>query len=206
MKIIILIIILFVSHSVYAQKAINSYKESLSVGVSTGFSTFSGNNFIAKSYNSNIPLTFYLQFPVYSNIGVGFLYQDSRSSLKSTEYVGNSSAGYFNRMGTFGCYYGKLGKRFLVMPMMGVGFLRLKNVLDNSLNLNNGSYRYKTNGTYYSVSTDLHYFLNKHVSVFTNVEYSYLDFSGVNASTQNGVSYNSANFYGVQLGVKVWTR
>ena len=206
MRILSLIIVLFISSSIYSQKPFNAYYGSLAVGLSSGFGFFGGNNFIAKSYNSNNPSTFDLQFHLYKNYGFGFQYQHGESSLKSTEYVGNSSVGKFGRAGVYGCYYGKLGNKFLIVPRLGTGFIRLRNILDNSANINNGSYDYKTWGNFYTVSTDVNYFVTKGLSLFTNLDYSYLDFKGVNASTANGVSYNSCNYFGVQLGVKLWAR
>lgn len=206
MRIFSVIIILFISSSICSQKPFNTYKGSLAIGLSSGFGFYDGNNFIAKSYRSNNPVTFDLQFHLYKNYGFGCLYQHSESSLKSNEYVGNSSFGKFGRMGAYGCYYGKGGNKFLIVPKLGAGYLRLRNILDNSISLNNGSYDYKTWGSYYSISSDVDYFVTKELSVFVNVEYSYLDFNGVHASTANGVSYNSSNFYGVQLGVKFWAR
>ena len=206
MRILCLIFVLITWNATYSQKPFNTYKGSFAIGMSTGFSSFQGNNFIAKSYNSNNPSTIDLQFQLYKNYGFGCQYQHSYSSLKSTEYVGNSSVGKFGRAGVYASYYSKLGNKLLIVPKLGIGYIRLRNFLDNSANVNNGTYDYKTWGDYYSVSTDLNYFVTKGLSLFTNLDYSYLNFDGVHASTANGISYNSCNNFGIQLGVKFWAK
>ena len=207
MKILLLISLLLITSATYSQKPINAkYNGTMAIGVSSGMGLFSGNNFIAKSYNTNYPISINVQFHLYKNIGIGFLYQHSNASLKSTEYVGLSTVGKFGRFGSFVGYYGKLGNKFLIEPKIGMGILRIRNILDNSFYLSNGSYDYKTWGNYTSFSTDFDYFINKNLSLFANVDYSYLAFPDVHASTETGVSYHSSNLYGVQLGVKFWAR
>jgi hypothetical protein len=203
MKKIIIIPLVFCCITAFTQQNNKPVNKFFSIGISKGYNTFLGNNFLAKTYNSGSPIFLDLHFLVYKNLGIGCYYRHSKSSLKSTDYVGLSTAGNFGSTSLYMCYYLKLSNKIVLMPKIGIAAWGLQNELKGDYGV---SYDYTTNGSYYSASSDINYFIGKHFSVFANAEYDFLDLRNVNANTSVGTSYNSSNQVNIQFGIRIWDR
>jgi hypothetical protein len=190
----------------YSQDSLLSNQRFFSLGLSSGYGNYPGNNFIAKTYNPNTPFRVDMQFNVYKNVGFGIYYKHSESTLKTTEYVGNSIHGKFGSFGFYLCYYWNVEKKWLINPKVGVGTFQVKNQLAQDDPYDSSTYTYKTRGGVYTISTDINYFVFKWMSLFANLAYNYIDLGGINASTANGTSYVASNEFDMLVGLKVWLR
>ena len=62
---------------------------------------------------------------------------------------------------------------------------------------------YYTNGTTYFVAPEIHYLIHENISLFSNVDYGFINLSRVNASSSL-TNYKSSTQLNIEFGIKFW--
>jgi hypothetical protein len=200
-KIVFTAILIFAQVTFAQNKEIN-FDHLTSYGISSGNKIFIDNNFLAKSYTNNPPFCIDLRFYVHNNFGGGVYYRRNTAALKTKQYVGNSTHAVFKDWGFYACYFMQLEKKWLFIPKIGIATLNLKNQLHNDFD--DSKYDYSTNGTTYFIAPEIHYFFHNNISVFSSLEYGFIDLSDVKASSALDTSYKSSVQLIMEAGVRFW--
>lgn len=197
------IFLLLCSSYLQAQDSIFSQKHIFSLGINEGVKTFVGDNFISKSYKASLFTGFDVRIRIYENIGVGGLYEYSKPSIKSFQYIGNSSKSKMKSWNWYLFYNISWNKKWLFVPKIGMGSY----ALINYLNANDfyQTYSYKTKGNTYFVAPELNYFIDKHFTINMNIQYGYIKLTNMNANESAiGTNYNHTNQWSTSIGVRFW--
>lgn len=210
MKRVLIITLLFFALFSFAQEPTENQKEEVtkeskkvfSFGLSTGYKTFLGNNFLAKTYTNNLPLCIDARFNIYKSFGLGVYYSFNSASLKTTEYVGNSVEANFKEWGFYVAYFMPITKKILFVPRIGIGTFSMKNKL-NDETFNSG-FDYYTTGTTYFIAPEIDYFLTPDISLLLNLEYGYIALPNVKASDALGTNYDSSSELFIGVGINFW--
>lgn len=177
-------------------------KKVFSLGLSTGYKFFLGDNFLAETYKNKAPFYIDARLNLKKNIGFGIYYSFNNADVKTTKFVGNSTEGNFKEWGFYGAYFLKINNDITLVPRIGVSTFLLRNKLrDESIN---GSYDYYTEGTTYFIAPEINYFIVPELSLFLNVQYNYISMPDVRASNILGTNYNSSNELFFGFGLNVW--
>lgn len=177
-------------------------KKLFSFGISTGYKTFLGDNFLAETYKNELPLCIDARFNIYKNFGAGLYYSFNNASVETTKFVGNSNEGSFKEWGFYTAYFIPINSKFTFVPRIGIATFSMKNKLRDAYF--NGSYDYYTEGTTYFIAPELHYFVTPAISLLLNVEYGYISLPNVSASSALNTNYSSASELFLGIGVNVW--
>ena len=177
-------------------------KKVFSLGFSTGYKFFLGDNFLAETYKNKLPLYIDARLNLKKNIGFGVYYSYNNATIKTTKFVGDSAEGNFKEWGFYGAYFLKINNEITIVPRIGISTFLLKNKLrDESINR---SYDYYTEGTTYFIAPEINYFFAPEISLFLNVQYNYISMPDVRASSISGTNYNSSNELFLGFGLNVW--
>ncbi|PZP51933.1 MAG: hypothetical protein DI598_01985 [Pseudopedobacter saltans] len=174
-----------------------------SFGVNEGIKTFSGNNFISKSYKTSASTSFDIRFKVYENWGIGGGGEFSSPSIKTIQYVGNSTKAKMSSWFGYVFYKINVGEKWLFVPKIGIYSYSLTNTLES--NDFYSTYDYRTKGNAYFVAPEINYFLTKHISANANIQYSYIKLHDMNANEEAiGISYQKSNQFLTSVGIRFW--
>ena len=175
------------------------YSQQFSVGLVSGVQSFSGNNFMAKTYKNHFFSKVDARQVFKNKIGVGAFFSFALPNIATTEFIGNSSSARVTEFGVLAFYNVALLKKWAFIPKVGIGYHQLKNTLDTD-----NTKSYFTNGTVYNLGSELQHKFNDDFSLNVSFDYGYIDLSHVKASSLLGTSYQSANKLGVSAGVRFY--
>ena len=194
MRHILLVIIFLLSTNMFTQ---NNRRFS-GIGLASGNKSFYGDNFLAKTYFNSLMVSIDLRGEIYAKFGAGVTFRNSNAKLKTNQYVGNSINGNIKEWSFYITYNQQISKKWLFVPKLGIATFQLRNQFSKSL-----SYSYYTNGTTYFVAPEIHYLIHENISLFSNVDYGFIDFSRVDASSSL-TNYKSSTQLNIEFGIKFW--
>jgi hypothetical protein len=202
MKKVFFIFIVLICSVSYSQNDTYNFNHHGSFAIATGYKTFFGNNFLARTYLNNPVIAFDFNCKIYKDYGAGLFFSKHSASIKTTQYIGNSVSGDFLNWGFYVCYYKQINQKWGVVPKVGIATFRLINKLYDGYS--NYSYPYYTSGSSYFVAPEINYFVNKSISCFVKPEYDYIDLTDLRASSSLDTDYNTAHQFEVQVGIRLW--
>ncbi len=177
--------------------------KTFSIGTNEGLKSFTGNNFISKTYKASASTTIDIRFRIYGNWGIGGGGEWSSPSLKSLQYVGNSTSATMTNWFGYLFYNVYLGKKWMFVPKIGTGSYRLTNTLE--ANDYYKTYTYSTHGYSYFAAPEINFFLTKHISANAVVQYTYINLRSMNANESViGTNYHKTNQFLGSIGVRFW--
>jgi hypothetical protein len=185
----------------HAQEKFIPGKHIFSMEVGSGINFFVGNNFIVKTYKSNMPFILDMRFRLYDNFGIGGGLEINSAHLKAIQYVGNSTGGVMINWFGYAFYNIPIGKsRWLFVPKAGISSYELTNTF--TADDYYGSYPYHTYGTSYFLSPEIDYFITSRFAVFGNLQYGFIHLDSRANENATGTSYRHTNQIGINLGIR----
>lgn len=194
-----IVLLVICTQILFAQKKKINDDSRFSIGLLSGYTSFFGNNFLAKTYSNKPLVGIDSRMVLKNNFGLGGQIKFNSSNVNTTEFVGNSVVARFREFGLYGCYNYFLDDKFAQTTKAGFNNFQLKNTLEQTKGID-----YYTNGTSYFVASEFHYFLDDGISVMCTLEYSYIDLEDIQASKSLGTNYQAANRIGIELGIRFW--
>ena len=171
--------------------------QQFSFGLVSGVQSFSGNNFMAKTYKSHFFSKIDLRHSFKNKMGVSTYFSFALPKIKTTEFIGNSSTARVTEVGVLALYNINFSKSWDFIPKIGIGYQQLKNTLDAD-----NKKSYFTNGAVYNLGSEFQYRFNEDFSLNASLDYGFVDLSHVQSSRFVDTSYQSSNKIGVSAGVR----
>ncbi|MGK6352000.1 hypothetical protein [Parapedobacter sp. DT-150] len=171
------------------------------LGPTVGYPWFGGDNFLRHTYRHQPSIAFELGFNIYRRFGLGTYARYHRGTVQTTEYVGNSIGGDIKEAGILALYLVPINEKWLFIPKIGIGSFWLTNRLESS---SSEDYRYTSEGKLYSVRPTMNYFFNDRISIFSAVEYGYVDLSRIRVTREMRHVYQGSHQFHLSAGVRLW--
>ena len=194
MRHILFVIIFFLSTNMFSQND----RTFLGGGLASGNKSFIGDNFLTKTYSNSLVVSINISGEIYAKFGAGVTFRNSNAKLKTNQYVGNSINGNIKEWSFYTTYNHQISKKWLFVPKLGIATFQLRNQFSKSL-----SYSYYTNGTTYFVAPEIHYLIHENISLFSNVDYGFINLSRVHSSSSL-TNYKSSTQLNIEFGIKFW--
>ena len=202
MKRYLIILFVFLTNPIFAQKRPMETKKLSSFGILLGSKTFYGDNFLTKTYSNRVSFNYDFNKIIYQNFGAGVFYRSTQAKLTTTEFVGNSTFAKITEYGFYINYLKEVGLRWHVLPKIGVSHFALRNRIISTFD--NEKYNYFTYGQTFYFSPEIHYLLNKDLRLCANAEYGFINLSSVKGNNMaTGTNYNSADQLNLGIGIKI---
>lgn len=186
----------------YSQQHDAQPEKTLFWGPTVGHPVFAGNNFLNHSYTHRPSISLELGVNIYRNFGLSASVRYHGAGLQTTQYVGNSKRGGITEGGIFAFYLIPISDHWHFVPKVGVATFHLTNRMASDHSEN---YRYTSEGEIYLLRPEMHYFFNQRISLFSSLEYGYVDLSRIQVTRELRHLYRASHQFHLSVGVRLWT-